>query len=91
MIGSIVEYNCGGSKSIALVIGVDKVDIPSYDSALASEGDILITVAWMSGKEELRPTRLFIRDGGTQNKRLADRLQGKTWYNAKWFQIASVA
>jgi len=91
MIGSIVKYNCGGSKSIALVVGVDELDVPNYSSSLASEGDVLITVAWISGREELRPTSLYIMDKGVSSKRLSDRLRGKKWYNAKWFQIASAA
>ena len=91
MMGSIVKYNCGGSRSIALVIGVDTVDIPDYNTTLASEGDILIAVAWMSGKEELRPMSLYIDGDHGHRKLLGGRLQGKTWYNAKWFKIASAA
>ena len=87
MIGSLVHYNCAGSKALGIVI--DFVRMPrGKSSGFIKKNDLLIAVAWAKTDKiipwSITPNLYWAGDpeddfwpAGWKNKR---------WYKASWFR-----
>lgn len=92
MIGSLINYKCGGSNALAIILDAFVLRIPEYESPMARDGDTLISVEWITpkGGRNLRPSSLYLRDNlGEQasRRKAADKMRGKAWYNLRNFKV----
>jgi hypothetical protein len=95
MVGSLIRYNAGGGGSLGLVVDAFVLDIPRYDSAMATNGDTLIRIEWLPTKgKELRPSALYLRMQGDDDSFFATQKRmrnsaDRNWYNLRWFKVES--
>jgi len=91
MIGSLINYKCGGSNALAIILDAFVLSIPEYESTQARNGDTLISVEWITpkGGRNLRPSSLYLLDmgGPASRRKAADKMRGKAWHNLRNFKV----
>ena len=97
MIGNLVHYNCGGSKSIAIV--TDFFRYEGENTRTYRNGDVLISVEWVkkSGGMPQSISPNYFRysdmsmDNGRDTKFWPADWHTKRWYNLIYFKVISSA
>jgi hypothetical protein len=88
MIGSIIHYNCAGSKSLAII-----TDLFVYRGEINyryRRGDTIISLEWISTDGQQPQGISPIKYGGLDNTKFwKEGWERKKWYNLKHFKFIS--
>jgi hypothetical protein len=100
MIGTLLHFNSGGSKAIAIVVDYFRYDRKDSKSRTIQFGDIIVALEWIKKDEripsQIWPARSWNVDGHDHSSSVDLRYwpldyEKKAWYNLKHFKIISEA
>jgi len=93
MIGSLVHYNCGGSKAIGVVTDMFRYEA-NHPQRRLSNNCLVISIDWVTKDPKVMPQpvspgQLFHEEPHPDEKFWPHDWHAKKWYNAHWFKVIS--
>ena len=93
MIGSLVHYNCGGSKAVGVVTDMFRYEANCPHRRL-SKNCLVISIDWVTKDSKVMPqpvtpSQLFHGEPHPNEKYWPYDWHTKKWYNAHWFKVVS--